>query len=303
MKVNEIVMVTENRKGTESNFLMTITDYLDYIDLNSIESRHDVAEIMLELGATLGKEDVWSEIYNWANKTISARFCSNEKQLQHFLQGHFNSTDQNVRFDEGRCSKECMEKLRSMGMNTKGWISGTGLSYTKLEASFKQGQILHNFNNHDYRVMEKLSDRNLLLMDIRTGNFNVAEGVSLYARHPKGEEPTEENSMIGIEWGQGVYFSNTPSAIDFRHIRQKYGKEEKIESISDYREMLEERFLFYAKLSKDSLLSESVKKAITYAMYEEFGTGKIETVREELRAGKYDKGFTGEKEAEKKQAR
>ena len=303
MRLNEIVLVTENRKGTETNFLMTVTDYIEYIDLNSLESRQDVAEVMLELGGTLSNEEAWSEIYNWANKTISARFCSSTLQLGQFLQGYLNSTDQEVYFDEECCSKECLEKLRFMGMNTKGVINGMDLSYKKLDASFKQGQILHNFNNRDYRVMEKLSDRNLLLMDIRTGNFSVAEGVTLYARYPKGEEPTEENSMTGIEWGQGRYFCSTPSLIDFRHIRHEYGEEKKIESISDYREMLEKRFLFYVKLTRDSLLSKSAKQAITYAMYEEFGTGKIETVREELRNGKYDKGFTGEKEQEKKRVR
>ncbi len=303
MKVNDIVMVTENRKGTETNFLMTVADYMDYIDLNSLESRQDVAEVMLELGGTLASEEAWSEIYNWANKTISARFCSSELQLQLFLQGYLNSTDQEVHFDEERCSKECLEKLRVMGMNTKGVVSYKELSYKKLEASFEQGQILHNFNNRDYRVMEKLSDRNLLLMDIRTGNFSVAEGVTLYARYPKGEEPTEKNSMTGIEWGQGRYFGSTPSLIDFRQLRQEYGDEKKIESISDYREMLEERFLFYAKLAGDKLLSESVREAVSYAIYEEFGTGKIETVREGLRNGKYDKGFMGEKEPEKKRVR
>ena len=117
MKVNDIVMVTENRKGTETNFLMTVTDYIEHIDLNALESRQDVAEVMLELGSTLASEETWSEIYNWANKTISARFCSSELQLQLFLQGYLNSTDQEVHFDEERCSKECLENLRVMGKN------------------------------------------------------------------------------------------------------------------------------------------------------------------------------------------
>ena len=57
MKLNEIVMVMENQKGIETNFLMTVNDYMNYIDLNKLESRQDVAEIMLELGRTLGDEE------------------------------------------------------------------------------------------------------------------------------------------------------------------------------------------------------------------------------------------------------
>lgn len=63
--------------------------YMEYIDLNSLESRQDVAEVMLELGGTLSNEEAWSEIYNWANKTVSARFCSSTLQLGQFLQGYF----------------------------------------------------------------------------------------------------------------------------------------------------------------------------------------------------------------------
>ena len=46
-------------------------------------------------------------------------------------------------------------------------------------------------NGHDYRVMEKLSEKNLLLMDTMTGSFVVAQGTDLFARHPRGAEPTE----------------------------------------------------------------------------------------------------------------
>ena len=59
-------------------------------------------------------------------------------------------------------------------MDTKGRVSIGSLSYKKLDTVFKQGQVLRNFNGRDYRVMEKLSEKNLLLMDVVTGSFVVA---------------------------------------------------------------------------------------------------------------------------------
>lgn len=291
MELNEMVLVIENWKGTEINVLMTVDEYLKFICVEDYDSKGELAILMVELGRTLGQEKEWMEFFFTANKSVCARYCANEKQLTQFLQGCLNSSDQTWRFDESRCSQICLKKLNVMGMNTKGWITGVGLSYTKLESSFEQGQILHNFNNNDYRVMEKLSERNLLLMDVRTGNFTVAQGVDLYARHPSGEELTDDNSMIGVEWGHGLYLSSTPSSIDFRYIRQEYGTPNKIESVTDYRDMLESKFKVYHKLTKDELANDSIKNAATNALYEEFGTGMPDAFMENLDSGRYDSGF------------
>lgn len=205
MKITEIVLVTENRKGTEKNCLMTVEDYLEYLDLDRFDSRKDVADAMLELGRTLGNENDWSEYYFASNKSVYARFCMDEMQLERFLEGFYNSTDQEVSFDKGMCSEKCLEKLSELCMDTRGNVNIFALTYTEAYCDFEQGTILHNFNGNDYRVMEKLSAKNLLLQDERSGNFVVALGVSLFARHPKGTEAKEGNCQIGIEWGHGVY--------------------------------------------------------------------------------------------------
>ena len=303
MKINEIVLVTENWKGTEKNSLMTVEDYLRYVDLDRFEGREDVAETMLELGKTMGNENAWSEYYFAANVTVSARFCTDDRQLARFLAGFYNSTDRQVPFDKGMCSGECLDKLSELGMDTKGKVSFGNLSYTKLDTVFEQGQTLHNFNGHDYWVMKKLSATNLLLMDTMTGGFVVAQGTNLFARHPRGVEAKEENSLIGIEWGQGLYLGNTPSAIDFRHIRQEYGAERKIEDIYQYREMLQDRFRLYSRMEKDELISDRVREAVLYANFEEFGTSDYDQFRKDLNEGHYDKGFAEMVEKQKEKSR
>lgn len=299
MKINEMILVTENRKGTETNALMTFPDFLKYIDIEQLDTQIELAEIMTDLGRTLGLSNEWAEIYFMANKSVSARYCTDQRQLGQFLQGYYNSTDQKVRFDESMCSETCLNKLQAIGMDRRGVITGMGLHYEKEEARYEQGQILHNFNGRNYRVMEKLSARNLLLMDVDSGNFTVAIGTDTYIRHPSSEAPTENNCVTGIEWGHGVYLGSTPSAIDFRYLRQEYGDTQKVESLADYRDMLEDRFKLYYKLAKDELASDRVKEAATNAMYKEFGTGKQEVFREKLNDGRYDAGFTGREAPER----
>ncbi|MBO5033765.1 MAG: hypothetical protein J6D08_18160 [Lachnospiraceae bacterium] len=301
MKITDIILVSENWKGTETNFLMTIADYMNYVDMDMFDSRKDVAYSMIELGRTLENENVWSELYFAGNKSVAARFCVDDRQLMKFLKGFYDSTDQEVLFDEERCSDECMNKLAELGMDTRGKVSTGSLYYTKLDTVFEQGQTLRNFNGHDYRVMEKLSEKNLLLMDTMTGSFVVAQRTDLFARHPRGVEPTEENSLIGIEWGHGLYLSSTPSAIDFRLIRQEYGTEKKIEDIYQYREMLQDRFYLYSRLEKDNVISDALKGAVMYASFDEFGTSDPEEFKKSLNAGLYDKGFAkiGEVKQEK----
>ncbi len=303
MKITDIVLVTENWKGTEKNCLMTAEDYFQYLDLDTFDSRKDVADAMLEFAKTFGDENKWSEHYFAADKSVYARFCVDEKQLENFLRGLYNSTDQKILFDKGMCSGECLDKLSEIAMDTKGNVDFFRFSYTEVDSAFEQGEVLHNFNGRDYCVVEKLSPQNLLLQDEKSGDFIVALGIQKFARHPRGTEVKEENSEVGVEWGHGVYLGNKPSGIDFRHIRQEYGTPEKIENIQQYREMLRDRFRLYSNLSEDMAVSSSVREALMYAGYDEFGTNDPDEFRMRLDEGRYDSGFSKWKEAEKEKSR
>ena len=52
--------------------------------------------------------------------------------------------------------------------------------YEKQPSDFKVGELLHNFNGKDYRVMEDYGKGNLLLMQMNTGMFVVGESVDAY---------------------------------------------------------------------------------------------------------------------------
>ena len=82
MDLKDMILVTENDRGTEINMLMTLDDYKSFI---AIDDMSELAENLLQLGRTLGEADNFTEYYRAANVTVSARFCLDDIQLGHFF--------------------------------------------------------------------------------------------------------------------------------------------------------------------------------------------------------------------------
>ncbi len=84
MDLKDMILVTENDRGTETNMLMTLDDYKSFI---AVDDMSELADNLLQLGRTLGEADNFAEYYRAANVTVFARFCKDDIQLGHFLQG------------------------------------------------------------------------------------------------------------------------------------------------------------------------------------------------------------------------
>lgn len=290
MKLNEMILVIENNKGTERNALMNLKGFIEFANLRDLGSQNEIMDFTTDLGRTVGFKEEWVETYLASNKTISARFCFEEEQLGAFLMGEFNDSEEFV-FDEQLSSQECLDTLTDLGISTRGVTKLANLHYEKIEETYLEGSILHNLNGRDYRVMEKFTERNLLLMDTKSGAMVVAVGVDSFKRYPKGMESTESNTVIGIEWGHGIYLPARPSLIDFRSLKQEYGYAKKPENVTEHRELLKEKFNLYYRVSKDEIATDKLKEAATNSMYEEFGTGRPDTFSERLSDGYYDGAF------------
>ena len=176
MDLKDMILVTENDRGTETNMLMTLDDYKSFI---AIDDMSELADNLLQLGRTLGEADNFAEYYRAANVTVSARFCLDDIQLGHFLQGLYNDSKE-FRFDKEASSSECVAKLKEIGMTDKGWVDDFNLHYEMENRSFERGQTFHNFNDHDYMVLEALSPRNLVVMDMKSGSLTIALGATEY---------------------------------------------------------------------------------------------------------------------------
>lgn len=223
MKIQDMVLVMENIKGKEKNMLMTLQEYKEaYLFVSSL-SREESAQLLKELFDTKlsGAGTGWAENYITANKSYYAKFCSSSDELQGFLLGTYND-DKGFQFDREESSVECLWALEEYNLDTNGAAKGFMFHYEQKEHNFKQGEVLHNFNGADYKVMECYSENNLLMMNMASGQFVVATGVQYFSRYPHAGEYTEENAEVGIEWGHGIYLSATPSEIDFVGLRAEY---------------------------------------------------------------------------------
>ena len=210
MDLKDMILVTENDRGTETNMLMTLDDYKSFI---AVDDMSELADNLLQLGRTLGEAENFAEYYRAANVTLSARFCLDDIQLGHFLQGLYNDSKE-FRFDKEASSSECVAKLKEIGMTDKGWVDDFNLHYESVDRSFERGQTFHNFNDHDYMVLEALSPRNLVVMDMKSGSLTIALGATEYKRYPKDEKPTKDNTTIG-GWRRNCQFDGIcASAVD-----------------------------------------------------------------------------------------
>ena len=118
--MQDMIMVTENWKGTETNMLLNFTDYMRDIVFHTNKEKMEIALEVLELEHTRDLREEWVETYLAANKSYSARYCADYNQLISFLKGKLNDDYENTRFDCERCSKDCLEKLQELGISIYG---------------------------------------------------------------------------------------------------------------------------------------------------------------------------------------
>ena len=287
MKLNDMIFVIENRKGiTETNFLLTLDDTIEMLKQSDEFTMKETATIFSQLGRTMTEPD-WAEVYLTGNKTLFMCYCRDEKHLHSFLSKGFN--DENIagiHFDYDRCSLACKEKIKLYGIAENGKKDKMAEHhYSSVEHKFKQGEELHNFNGKDYKVVEVLSPRNLLLMDMSNGNFVVGLGTGLFMRQIKGDS---EEPEFGIEWDHGVYLSSTPSKIDFQELREKYGSINVAKDTEDIRFEQENYFSQLHKLANNSCCSEEFREYLGEIMRAEFCTDNKDKFQQNLSAGIYD---------------
>ena len=120
--MQDMIMVTENWKGTETNMLLNFVDYMKDIVFHTNKEKMEIALEVLELEQTRDMKQNWVETYLAANKSYSARYCADYNQLLAFLKGNLNDNFANTRFDCERCSKDCLEKLQKLGISIYGRV-------------------------------------------------------------------------------------------------------------------------------------------------------------------------------------
>lgn len=222
MEIEDILLVTEHVHGVEKNYLTTFDAYTTEWIIPASIDKLDVANTMAELFIGRKEYGNWSSIYVKADKPADAKFCHSESELRLFLMGKTNSEEHEWYTDESKCHKDCLDLLKKIGITMEGRGAGIEYTYEKEEMIFEQGMKLSNLNGSEYVVLEKLSERNLFLMNRNSGEFVVAAGTGYYARYPKGEKQNEAVKSYGIEWSHGMYLGSSIGNVNFFSIYEKY---------------------------------------------------------------------------------
>lgn len=185
MKLKDVLLITNNNKGTEYKYLSSMEDYMAIL-LRAFEgSETELAHAVQELCQTK-ENNQCAEVYLAANKTFHARFCRDEWELRDFLVGNHGMTAGEVSFDKDRCTKECLDVLTAYNMDHEGHPLIGKLHYEKMEYDFRQGEVLHNLNGSDYSVLMVLNQNDLSEISIDSIQKEYAAG------HEAG---WDENSM------------------------------------------------------------------------------------------------------------
>lgn len=301
MKLEEMILVTENRKGLETNYLSGFEDYLEVIRELFSDEAFDVAYAVEALFETKEKKEKWGEIYVTSNYMYHAKFCSGEGELRSFLQGDYNDNNSNspFNFDEERCSGKCLHVLAAYGLQSNGHSKFNSMHYEIQEYSFQRGELLRNLNGSHYQVLAVLDKNNLLLYAQGDGQILVGVETAYYKRTPKEGYLSKDSEIYGIEWNHGIYLGYDITRIDFEELKREYGKPQEIHNLSEYRADMKRRFHKYQSLCEDSDLSEEVRFALADSMEKIFLTKEKDIFETGLRQGFYDDDFS-KKAVEKK---
>ena len=294
MKLEDMILVIENRKGTETMFLLGLPDYMEMVLKACEDSAIDMADIIKQLYGTRKNGEGWSELYFRGNKSSQAKFCISEAQLRGFLLGiQEDETTEKPSFEEERCTPDCLEVLKAYGMDTDGHNLFNTLHYEKTEHDFHAGETIRNMNGSDYRIMEVLNPKNLLLMSVNTGELLVGVNTQYYQRTPKEGYVSTDSVICGIEWGHGIYLGNKITNIDFESIRSNYGIPKEAETLTQYRDRLKHEFCLYESLINNTNVTHELRETAKKSQDTVFETKDYDTFLAFLDKGFYDQNFRG----------
>lgn len=225
MRIEDIVLVMENDKGTETGFL---TDFAAHFKAMGRMCGGDMQALEKSVRELYGTKEnaAWTDLYAAANKSCHARFCSGEEELRAFLSGgkSCGEGEPPYRIDAGKCAGACLDAIDANGITLQGEYRYWDMNYTEMPHVFRQGEILHDFAGREYQVLDLLAENDPLLM-AGDGYFLVALDARLYRREPQKGGFPPETMRQGFLWEKEVELGTDLTAIHPREAMEQYKRD------------------------------------------------------------------------------
>lgn len=240
MKLEEILLVVENDKGTETGFLMDFDHYFTVMQGICGENVQELGKSIQELYRTR-ENTVWTDLYAAANKSYHARFCGSEEELKAFLAGGYGSrAEKTYLIDTNRSTQGCLDVIEARGISHQGIFRYWDMKYEEMSHDFRQGETLHDFQGREYQVLRLIDKNDLLLMAVpsqeecQDSYFLAAMDVRIYRRYPKEGVFSPDSLQYGIEWEQEVYLGSDIAAINLEEAISEHNRNRRsIPSLDD----------------------------------------------------------------------
>lgn len=225
MRIEDIVLVVENDKGTETGFLTDFTAYFIAMVRMCGGDMQALEKSVQELYGT--KENAaWTDLYAAANKSCHARFCSGEEELRAFLSGGKGCGEGETPYsiDTGRFAGSCLEAVDASGITLEGKYRYWDTNYAEMPHVFRQGEILHDFAGREYQILALFAENDLLLM-AGDGYFLAALDARLYRREPQKGGFPPETMRQGVLWEEEVDLGTDLTAIHPQEAMEQYKRD------------------------------------------------------------------------------
>lgn len=271
MSNSDILLVIERKADFEINYILK----------NNSSNFKKLEECNVDV------EQINDFSFNLVGSSYIAKFCGDNKELVDFYNGKYNSLD-NYKMKLDKSDRFITNKL-------KGFLRP---HYEKKELSVNVGDVIHNTNGSDYKIIDILDKRessmDVLLIETKSMNIVAAHGLQYYDVK-YGEKNIEGGlSESGYEWGSGIYYGPISNETNMRAIYISNipdGKEAPAQDIYEHRQRVLQEYVSTNQILNDTRYDVAIREVAADVLANKFYDMDYKAFDKALLDGRFDDLF------------
>ena len=271
MTAEDIILVLEKKDNKETNFILKDND----------ENRDMLRSCGIDMDA------IDDKVFNKVGEDYIAKKCSDYKELVDFYYGKYNTVDDYSIFLDKK-DKSVFHLLKQL----------LRPYYEKKNIDAKIGDIIHNTNGCDYKIISILDKRetsmDAVLINVNTFEIVAAHGLQNYDVKYGDIDNHGSLSQSGYEWGHGVYYGTLNVETNMRAIYLENLPEERelpAQDIYEHRSRVMKEYRATERIIEDVRYDAKIREAAVDVMNNKFYGMDYDKFDEALMNGRYDDSF------------